>query len=529
MSISQRILNNTVVGLLAKFLEVAVAFLTIPILLSSLGKENYGFWIMCSQVLVFFGALDFGVTSSIGRFVAKYNARADKDGLINNINTSLFLLFISAILVLISTLIVVFKYTTFFNVAPVHVNTGIYIVLILGIGIAIDFVLRIGRGILAGIHNFDLIYIVNIIKLLYRFALIFYIYHTVKSKSIIFISLISISAILLSDLLMCFIARKKMASFNLNLKNITRSSIKEVLSLGAANLLSGIIVTFTKSLTLILIANRLTLNDVTLYSIPVSLIVYLSMIVSTFVVSFTTLASEAHELKKEDQKIRLNIFGVRYATTACLGFGLLAVFFGRYFFPIWFQGSLSKGSLSIRDCSVISVVLNLLVIGFIFDRGQAPTAKMLLGTGSQWLSLLISAGKNILGLLLGYTFMTFTSFGILGMAIGWLTSYSVAGIFIYPYIACWCFKINLFKYFFYVYLRPILASLPLALLSYALSQYFKPSSWLMLTTITALCAGIYCVLVYFICIEKEHRVLLVKHIKGGLFSHLKTETMSLIQ
>ncbi|MGD2095011.1 MAG: polysaccharide biosynthesis C-terminal domain-containing protein, partial [Phycisphaerales bacterium] len=187
---------------------------------------------------------------------------------------------------------------------------------------------------------------------------------------------------------------------------------------------------------------------------------------------------------------------------------------------LWFQGS-----LSIRDCSIISAVLNLLVIGFIFDRGQAPTAKMLLGTDRQWLNLLISTEKNVLGLLLGYTFMTFTPLGILGMAVGWLTSYFVTGIFIYSYTACRCFKINLFKYFSSVYLRSILASLPLALLSYALSQYFKPSSWLMLTTITTFCAGIHCISIYFICIEKEHQALLVKHIKGWLFSYSKTTSI----
>ena len=82
-------------------------------------------------------------------------------------------------------------------------------------------------------------------------------------------------------------------------------------------------------------------EEVALYSIPMSLIVYLSMIVSTFVISFTPLASQMHELRDEGRIKRLNMLGVRYSVTACLGFGLITIFIGRHFLALWLGDTVS--------------------------------------------------------------------------------------------------------------------------------------------------------------------------------------------
>src|SRR5437588_11981490 len=70
--------------------NVAVGFFLSPFILHRLGDDAFGLWVLIFSLTGYYGLFDFGIRSSLIRFVSKFQATGDKDQLARIINTSLF-------------------------------------------------------------------------------------------------------------------------------------------------------------------------------------------------------------------------------------------------------------------------------------------------------------------------------------------------------------------------------------------------------------------------------------------------------
>ena len=156
LNISKQLFRNTIFGWFEMVILFVSGFIVPPLLLVSLGKEGYGLWLLIGQLTAYLPMLDLGVSSSVGRFVAKYNAKKDFESLSKIISSSIFLFLFSSVCTVIITLIIWPSFSKFFNLSPEYFNIGRWLILLTGLGTAIDFPLRIGGGILQGFHRFDL-------------------------------------------------------------------------------------------------------------------------------------------------------------------------------------------------------------------------------------------------------------------------------------------------------------------------------------------------------------------------------------
>jgi O-antigen/teichoic acid export membrane protein len=64
-----------------KALQIAASFVFMPFLLRGFGLANYGVFVLASSVSVYLGLLDFGVSSTVTKFVAEHRARNEDVGL----------------------------------------------------------------------------------------------------------------------------------------------------------------------------------------------------------------------------------------------------------------------------------------------------------------------------------------------------------------------------------------------------------------------------------------------------------------
>jgi len=70
--------------------NIAVGFFLSPFILHHLGDEAFGLWVLIFSLTGYYGIFDFGIRSSLVRYVSKFQATGDKDELTRLINTSLF-------------------------------------------------------------------------------------------------------------------------------------------------------------------------------------------------------------------------------------------------------------------------------------------------------------------------------------------------------------------------------------------------------------------------------------------------------
>ena len=245
LNITKITIQNMQSGILSKLLGVVVAMITLPIIISGLGTENYGLWVLISQVFIMFGTLDFGITNSIGRVVAHYKGQDDA---INQSAYSAFLMILifSSILVL-CIYILTENIELLLSIEENQKKDAIYLFWILGLGLVLDFFLRIGKGIITGFHRFDLVYSSQIAGNIIKLILIYLTFKIYDFGGLIYLGIISvITMIIPSVIVIIYVFREVFPMINFRNTNYSTSIMKKLFSLGSSNIISNIVISISK-------------------------------------------------------------------------------------------------------------------------------------------------------------------------------------------------------------------------------------------------------------------------------------------
>src|SRR5687767_14498774 len=92
----------------------AVGFVLAPVIVHSLGDTGYGLWTLVLAMTGYFGLLDLGIRSSVGRFVTRYMALDDERSVNRTVSTAFVILGLGGVLAFLATLgITVFLFDSF--------------------------------------------------------------------------------------------------------------------------------------------------------------------------------------------------------------------------------------------------------------------------------------------------------------------------------------------------------------------------------------------------------------------------------
>src|SRR3979490_113874 len=152
--------------------NISVGFFLSPYILHHLGDEAFGLWALIFSLTGYYGLFDFGIRSSLIRYVSKFQATGDKEQLARIINTSLFSYCCLGFFLLVPTVLGSFYVDRFFKIPPVFVSDARILFFMLGLCLALGFPLGIAGGILEGLQSFYLINWTNIVSTLTRAVLI---------------------------------------------------------------------------------------------------------------------------------------------------------------------------------------------------------------------------------------------------------------------------------------------------------------------------------------------------------------------
>ncbi len=96
----KRLLTNAAANFTGFAAQVVVAFFLSPILINGLGERRYGVWSLVESVLAYLTVLDLGLTVSVVRYVARFEANSERDNQNRIFSTSLCLFGLSGLVVL---------------------------------------------------------------------------------------------------------------------------------------------------------------------------------------------------------------------------------------------------------------------------------------------------------------------------------------------------------------------------------------------------------------------------------------------
>src|SRR5437868_11889875 len=133
------ILKNVGSSWFALGVNVLVGIFLSPYILHRLGDEAFGLWVLIYSITGYYGLFDFGIRSSIVRYVSKYTALNDSEELNHIINTSLITYSCVAALLLALTGVGTLYVDRLFHIPALFHATAQVIFLMVGFALSLGF------------------------------------------------------------------------------------------------------------------------------------------------------------------------------------------------------------------------------------------------------------------------------------------------------------------------------------------------------------------------------------------------------
>ena len=122
--------KGAIISYIAIFLNIAITFFYTPWMIRQIGVSDYGLYTLVSSFISYF-IMDFGLTQAIQRFIAKYRAESNEDGVAKMIGiTTRVYLIIDSIIFLALLVMYFFIEGIFTGLTPTEVERlkGLYII-----------------------------------------------------------------------------------------------------------------------------------------------------------------------------------------------------------------------------------------------------------------------------------------------------------------------------------------------------------------------------------------------------------------
>jgi len=150
------IFRNVATRYLSVASEMLIGLVTLPFNLHHLGAEAYGLWMLTAGVTIHFSILDLGYGGAMVKFIAQYRAHRDARAL-NEIASTLFFLFAGfGLLAYAIAAGLAFNLEHVFSITSAQAAIGKWILLIIGIIVAINFPFSVYGGVTSGFQRYDI-------------------------------------------------------------------------------------------------------------------------------------------------------------------------------------------------------------------------------------------------------------------------------------------------------------------------------------------------------------------------------------
>lgn len=136
---------------------IVSGLLLTPIIVDSLGTEQYGIWAVIGSVLAFIGLLDIGIAPSVIRFSAEQRGRKSHEETSALASTALALYFVIFVIAVAITLALAWALPSVIDIPARYVEEAQLALVLVMLGFAFRFPLGLFTSLLAGQQRYDVI------------------------------------------------------------------------------------------------------------------------------------------------------------------------------------------------------------------------------------------------------------------------------------------------------------------------------------------------------------------------------------
>lgn len=493
------ILRNICSNWAGYIVTALIGFTLSPFIVHSLGTTGYGLWTLVLSLTGYFGLLDLGIRSSVGRFVARYVALNDYEKTNRIVSTAFGILLTGGLLALVASCVVAAFFFKSFHVEQQFQSVGRIALLITGFTMACALPMGVFSSVLVALERFDILSGVTIIGELMRAALI--VVFLKSGYGLITVALIALFISVAEYTAMAAFAKRQFPSLRLGIGLIDRGTFRELFGFGIYRfvwIVANQLIFYSDS---VVIGIFLSTGSITYYAIAGSLINYGRNVVSLVTDTFYPAATRL-DAKQDLAGLReLLILGTRISLLVSLPLCLGFVFLGKQFIVLWVG----------KEYSVSAVYLAVLTIPQFTGMSQYMSALVLAGMAKHKILAYMVLAEGLVNLVL--SIILIKKMGLVGVAWGTVIPDVALTAIILPWYTLGKLQLGVGEYLRRAFVRPILSVLPVAGLAYLFSVYVTRSTWGVFASEVALICATVGAMGYFLCLNPGHRAMAQERVR----------------
>lgn len=488
MSLKTRALINVASSWGGLAVNIAVGFFLYPFILHHLGDEASGLWTLIYSLTGYYGIFDFGIRSSLIRYVSKFQATGDKNELARLVNTSLFTYACVGLVLVIPTTLGAVYVDQFFHIPTSFLKDARILFLMVGYSMALGFPLGISGGILEGLQRFDVINWTNIVATLARAALIIYVLG--HGFGLLSVALITVFLPLISSAIRAVLAQRLLA-IPYGWKYVGRESLRQVAGYGSVTFMIIVAARLRFKTDAVIIGSFLSAAAITHFTIGARLVDYASEVVSSLAQIFTPMSSHFHATGNYDQLRKIFVSGNRACALVMFPMTVSLVVMGKSVIEAW------VGPRYVSSYVILLIVL----IPSTFYEAQSTSNRILFGMSLHKSLAYIVLMEGIANVILSVVLVR--PLGIVGDAMGTAIPLLCTSLFFLPRHTCRRLNIPIRKFLVEAYFFPVILCLPMAFVLILMQRSFYAHRYpqLILNMLTGLAVYGVCVLWFILTRE----------------------------
>jgi O-antigen/teichoic acid export membrane protein len=438
-------------------LAIAATFITLPFVISMLGDEGYGTWVLISSLTGYLGLLAVGVPMASVKYLSEFRAKRDTEELNRIVDTAVgfYLMMGVAALVVGLGFFVAFEYG--YAIPEILRSDARLAFLITLVASALSFIVLLPGGIMIAYEDFVHRNVLIVTAIALRLALILVVLPLEPSLSSL--AAIQVAYLVFDFTATFFVMKRRYREIRFGVRDFNWPTLRKIFAFSVFVLLTAVSSRIAYETDAIVISAILGVRQAAYYSVPSSLALY--VVDGIRGISGVVMPAVAR-LSVEGDREELRIFFLKWskiALSVTLVVGTYLILFGPAFIGYWIDTTYQE------KAGQVLIIMMLAHLIYLPARGVAtPLLNGLDAPHVPAYGMLVCALTN-----LGLSIALAKPLGLEGVAIGTALPNAVYGVYL-RVMACARIGLPGWQFVRYVAVKAVLGWIPCATLLYTLSK-----------------------------------------------------------
>ncbi len=492
------LIKNSTSNISVNLVKMCVSFLMAPAIIKALGNHDYGLWVLVFSFVGYMSLMDIGMRPAVTRYVARFNAKNDRESLEKLFSTAFAFNAIIGVISCSALVAWALLNPELLASDDTDANRYMFFLLIIGVQVLFQFPGYVSECYHEGYQRHYLKNNITIINTIIGSSIIYYLLtHGYGLLTLALGSAISITVkYTIFTLLLAF---PKFGAYRLHLKDMSLVMVKMLLTFGSKTFIQSLASVVAGSICAITVGIFLGPAIVPFYSIPGRLITYVTDMSMNATNVFLPMFSHLHSQEEHEVITNLYLSSTKYILGMTYPLLIGVSILGKAFIARWVgEEYIINGT----------TVMYLLLLGHVLMIMNPLHQRYL--TAINQINLLARLRVYAAITILALSFILVYPLGKEGVALAFL----LTAVLYEPYMlwyTCRNLKITVLHYIWKVFLPLIIPCSIMGVILLFVNMTYTIQSYLEILTVAALGGSIYLVLFYFLSLtSKERDTILVK-------------------